>query len=322
MGSTPSFPRVFIPKDNIFVVTGGNAGIGYHTAKWLAMMGGTVIIACRSEERANRAIQQMNEEFSEEKRKKTDGIVDYDQLNVEFMTLDCNSFKSVMSFVESFKSSGRKLHKLICNAGLGLQDNLAYTEDGHELVFQVNYLSQFLLISHLLPVMKASGPDCRIVLVSSDIHRNCHVDPEDIEGKKERKYDTFELYCRSKAYQVMQMYRLNEILKDTNVTVASLHPGIVRTNILGGFRRGMLKVVLSCIQCCGGIKTPFEGSWTSINAAINPELAGTRDIYYDNSKPKSTSSASRNRSYQRAVWDYSTNSLKEYLSDDILRELK
>ena len=28
------------------------AGIGYEVAKWLAMMGGTVIVACRSEDKA------------------------------------------------------------------------------------------------------------------------------------------------------------------------------------------------------------------------------------------------------------------------------
>ncbi|XP_069136000.1 WW domain-containing oxidoreductase-like [Argopecten irradians] len=149
MGSTPSFPRVSIPRDNISVVTGGNAGIGYETAKWLAMMVGTVIIACRSEERANQAIEQMNKEFEEEKQKKTEGVVDYDKLNVEFMPLDCNSLKSVMSFVESFKSSGRKLHKLFCNAGIGIQETLKYTDDGHEQIFQYHYNLYIPVQGHL-----------------------------------------------------------------------------------------------------------------------------------------------------------------------------
>ena len=36
----------------VVVVTGGNSGIGYATAKALAVMGAHVILACRSELRA------------------------------------------------------------------------------------------------------------------------------------------------------------------------------------------------------------------------------------------------------------------------------
>ncbi|XP_033740276.1 WW domain-containing oxidoreductase-like [Pecten maximus] len=324
MGSTPSFPRVSIPKDNISVVTGGNTGVGYHTAKWLAMMGGTVIIACRSEERAKQAIEQMNKEFEEEKEKKTTGIVDYDQLNVEFMSLDCNSLKSVISFVEAYKSSGRKLHKLFCNAGIGQQDKLSYTEDGHEQIFQVNYLSQFLLVSHLLPLMKASGPDCRIILVSSIGHLFAHFDPVDVELKKysEPECKSDKLYQNSKLCQIMQMYRLNEVLKDTNVTVFSLHPGTVRTELLTTFKRGMMKYVISMLETVGASKSPFEGAWTSLNAGINPELAGVRDVYFSDSKPTTPASAARNKSYQAALWDYSIECLKGYLPDDILSGLQ
>ncbi|XP_060069518.1 dehydrogenase/reductase SDR family member on chromosome X-like [Ylistrum balloti] len=324
MGSSISFPRVSIPTDNIFVVTGGNTGIGYHTAKWLAMMGGTVIIACRSEERAKKAIQQMNQEFAEEKRKKTTGVVDYDQLNLEFMHLDCSSLKSVVNFVQAYKSSGRKLHKLICNAGIGFQDKLSHTEDGHEQIFQVNYLSQFLLVSLLLPVMKASGTDCRIVLVSSIAHEHARFDPNDIEGKKysEPKYDATALYCRSKLYQVMQMYRLNQAIKDTDVTALSLHPGIVRTPLLATFRRGSTRVLMACLDCIGTSKSPFEGAWTSLNAAINPELAGVRDVYFSECRPKEPITAAKNKASQDALWDHTLECLKDYLPEDILRELK
>ena len=51
MGARLSYPSVAL-KNKVAVVTGGNQGIGYSTAKALAAMGSHVIIACRSEERA------------------------------------------------------------------------------------------------------------------------------------------------------------------------------------------------------------------------------------------------------------------------------
>ena len=51
MGSNLSFPAVDL-HGQVALVTGGNTGIGYETAKALAVMGAHTIIACRSAERA------------------------------------------------------------------------------------------------------------------------------------------------------------------------------------------------------------------------------------------------------------------------------
>lgn len=60
----------------------------------------------------------MKTEFAEEKRKGTKDIITEGDINVEFMPLDLASLSSVMAFIEEYKASGRKLHVLICNAGL------------------------------------------------------------------------------------------------------------------------------------------------------------------------------------------------------------
>ena len=51
MGARLSYPEVD-QSGRVAVVTGGNTGIGYETAKGLAVLGAHVIIACRNEERA------------------------------------------------------------------------------------------------------------------------------------------------------------------------------------------------------------------------------------------------------------------------------
>ena len=51
MGARLSYPTVDL-SGKVVIITGGNSGLGYETAKALAGMGAHTIIACRSEERA------------------------------------------------------------------------------------------------------------------------------------------------------------------------------------------------------------------------------------------------------------------------------
>ena len=68
------------------------------------------------------AIKRMNSEYEYHKKewKGKHGLTEYDSLAVEFMPLDLASFKSTLDFVTAFKNSGRQLHILVCNAGIGM----------------------------------------------------------------------------------------------------------------------------------------------------------------------------------------------------------
>jgi NAD(P)-dependent dehydrogenase (short-subunit alcohol dehydrogenase family) len=84
--------------------------------------------------------------------------------------------------------------------------NSEKTIDGFEKMLQVNYLSHFLMVAKLLPVMRKSGPDCRILFMSSDAHRACSFDVETMnyEGNAS-KFGRLDYYGRSKLYQVNNM---------------------------------------------------------------------------------------------------------------------
>ena len=64
------------------------------------------------------AMRRMDTEYKEEKQRGTPGIVDVEELSLEFMKLDTSSFQSTKEFVEAYKKSERPLHVLICNAGV------------------------------------------------------------------------------------------------------------------------------------------------------------------------------------------------------------
>lgn len=323
MGGKVSFPRISIDRETTFIVTGGNTGIGYETAKWIAFFGGQVIIACRSETRAKEAIDKIKAEYKVQKEKEIQGVITDGNLNIEFMELNLSSLKSTKKFIDDFKSSGRKLHALICNAGIAMHEQ-EYTEDGNELMLQVNYLSHLLICLHFLPLMKQSGyDDCRIVLVSSAAHLMARFDISTIQGNHVTKdnFERLKYYGNSKLYMIMQMFYMNRRLKDSNVSVLSLHPGIVGTEISRSFQDlGHWKVFFRISKVFGFTKEPLEGAETSINAAINPSLKGVRDIYYENCKASSPSSAASNMKHQEALLKFSIDCLKEYLTDDIIND--
>ena len=57
MGNKLSYPEEDL-SGKVAIVTGGNTGIGYETAKGLARLGAHTFIACRSKERAEQVSVQ------------------------------------------------------------------------------------------------------------------------------------------------------------------------------------------------------------------------------------------------------------------------
>ena len=57
---------------------------------------------------------------------------------------------------------------------------------------------------HLLPVMRESGEDCRIINVSSMGHSSGVLDPSDIQ--LEKQYGPRQMYCNSKLFQARYLF--------------------------------------------------------------------------------------------------------------------
>ncbi|KAL4232903.1 hypothetical protein ACF0H5_007590 [Mactra antiquata] len=326
MGARPSFPIVSIPRERIVIVTGGNTGLGYEISKWIAVMGATVIIACRSEERARQAIERMQKEYEVLKGEMKDKheLAVYDKLAVEFMPLNLISMQSTLDFVQSFKSSGRKLHILICNAGIGMAP-FERTADGFEKMLQVNYLGHFVMVAKLLPIMRTSGEDCRMLFMSSDGHRSCrfNINTINYDGQPD-KFGRLDYYGRTKLYQIMQMHCLVRRLKNTNVTINSSHPGIVETEINRNFEDSFFwnTIFFGGTKLIGKMKTPIEGATSIINAAVNPALTGVNGIYYYDCKSSYTTGTARNEQKQEALWEKTLELLKDHITTEELNILE
>ncbi|CAH1786513.1 unnamed protein product [Owenia fusiformis] len=316
MGGKVSYEKVTLPSDYVAIVTGASAGIGYETAKNLAIMGAKVVLACRNQGKTIQAIEKMRQEIEQVRQENTTGLQLPEELQLHYMHLDLASLESTKKFIEEFKATGWPLHLLVCNAGMAW-DKQVMTEDNHETMFQVNYLSHYLIVEHLLPIMQSSGEDCRILLVSSGIYKMCKFKKDDIEGTKKAKTSgvLLKLYSNSKCYQVMHMTKLYSQLQQRNIQnigVFSIHPGSVLTE----FSRDLSPSMQSCIRFTyklGFTKNPVKGAFTSLNCAVKPDLKG-KSGYYENCKQVTVSGDARDEENHEILDVYTRECLKDYLT--------
>ncbi len=123
------------------IVTGANSGVGFETSRAFAQNGIRVIMACRNEEKGEKARAEILREYP-------DALLDV-------MELDLSKLASIRKFAEQFEGIYSQLDILVNNAGVMIPP-LTDTEDGFELQFGVNYLGHFLLTGLLLPQLQKS----------------------------------------------------------------------------------------------------------------------------------------------------------------------
>uniref|UniRef100_A0A7N0TYP7 Short-chain dehydrogenase TIC 32, chloroplastic-like n=1 Tax=Kalanchoe fedtschenkoi TaxID=63787 RepID=A0A7N0TYP7_KALFE len=206
----------------VAIVTGGSAGIGAETARVLALRGAHVVLPVRNTAAGENVKKAICKEIPGAK--------------IDVMEMDLSSMASVKNFVAQFKSKGLPLNLLINNAGISYTP-FKLSVDGIEMQFATNHLGHFLLTNLLLDTMKETSSknnkEGRIVNVSSIAHAvpiGIHFD----KMNNKSSYHGGLAYCRSKLANVLHATELARRLEEegANVTANSLHPGVVRTNIL------------------------------------------------------------------------------------------
>ncbi|MFD0363546.1 oxidoreductase [Nocardia sp. GCM10030253] len=281
--------EVDIPHQHgrIAVVTGANTGIGFETARALAEHGATVVLACRSREKAEAAANRIMEN--------TPGAT------IETAQLDLNSLDSISSAADVIRSRHDHIDLLINNAGVtGLS---GVTEDGFEIQFGINHLGHFALTGLLLGHI-AAAPAARIVTVSSIGHRFGRVDPDSPADS------TGNAYAKSKLANLLFTYELDRRLANTPAIALAAHPGGASTEVFRYSPAAFRLPNLAIARLFG--RTPAMGALPTLRAATDPHAKGGE--YYGPSglfeiqgypAPVKSSLRSHDPVRQAALWEVS-----------------
>ena len=272
-------------KNKVCLITGATSGIGKETAVALAKIGSTIIVNGKDEKRGEETIAEIKRISGNE--------------NVELMIANLSSLNEVRKFAGKLKAKYDKLDVLINNAAVFYTSrNLSI--DGIEMQFAVNHLSHFLLTNLLLETLKKSN-SARIINVSSNAHYQGMINFDDINFEK--RYFGWTVYCQSKLANVLFTYELADRLDPKQITVNALHPGTVRTNIVGKYASFIYRLGWNLQK---PLMLPVEeGAKTSIYLASSEEVKGITGLYFVKCKSQKSSDMSYDKMLARKLWDLS-----------------
>ena len=150
---------------------------------------------------------------------------------------------------------------LVNNAAVAGAERRTYTQDGHEVTFQVNYLSAYLLTTKL--VRKLASACGRVINLSSVTHRGGNVFWKNPGGGY--PYSPLAVYAQSKLALTMYTKSLAEA-SGASVTALSVHPGVFATRML---------------HIYGRTGRPAEESAAILTALCAPSHPAVDGGYYD-----------------------------------------
>ena len=235
----------------LFVITGGNSGIGFEAAKLLAERNADVVIAVRSEERGKKALAK---------------LVNLGSGRCEMLLLDLADSASIRAAASEAKSRFGTVHALVNNAGV-MQTPKRKTADGFELQLGTNHLGHFLWTALMLD--RVDAREGRIVTVSSIMHKFGDMDFGDL--MLERGYDPNRAYNRSKLANLLFALELHRRLERAGSAIGSIacHPGYSDTPLQGKVTNPLLKAVYKVSNAV--FAQPAErGAWPTVLAAADP----------------------------------------------------
>jgi NAD(P)-dependent dehydrogenase (short-subunit alcohol dehydrogenase family) len=195
---------------SVAVVTGGNSGIGFHTARHLAAHGARVVLAVRNAKAGRAAAERISRE-------------------VTVAEIDLASMASIRAFAAAWDGP---LDLLVNNAGVMAPPRRLTTSDGFELQFGTNHLGHFVLTGLLLDALSRSRNGGRVVTVSSVAHHGGTAAVVDANAGE--PYHPQRTYSNSKLANLLFASELHRRATEYALPITSVaaHPGVSATGLV------------------------------------------------------------------------------------------
>lgn len=277
------------------LITGVGSGLGYESMRVLAKRGAHVIGLDRTMDAAQKACDEVP------------------GMTTPF-ACDLSDPHSIVACAKAIGDQFSSLDVVLTNAGIMAPPlTLVHKyKEPLELQFGVNFLGNFVLINHLMPLLKAA-PSARLVLVASGAYvtapKKEGIAFDNLDGSK--GYDGLGAYGHSKLAVMLMNRALAERLQGTNVATNAIHPGLIRTKLAGDTKT--LKVKL--ISWFGGpfMRSIPQGAATQCLVATHPLLDGVSGEHFADCNPKAAIGHATDMVLAKKLWEKATFLAEDYL---------
>jgi len=256
-GWTPD--RMGPQNGKTFLITGGNAGVGFEASRILLGKGANVVMLNRSAERSEAAVAKLKGEFGAD-------------AEVSFVRMDLADLSSVRAAAAEVLGAVPQIDALICNAAIAQVPTQKLTVDGHESMLGTNHYGHFLLSGLLFERIAASSG--RIVVVASLGYkmgiRTIQFDDMNWDGN----YHQNKTYSQSKLAQMMFAYELQDRLKGTthDVEVRVCHPGSSSTSLISTSGNLITRVMFKLMSMSPLVQSAERGAYPELMCATEDGL--------------------------------------------------
>jgi len=269
---------------HLVAITGATSGIGYITAREYASHGANLLVINRNKEKTLNLCDEIKRDFGVE---------------CKYKFADFAHISDVTRVGKELADSDLNIDVFIHNAGVYL-DERTLSDDGLEMVFQVDHLSSFIL-NYILKDKLMAQEKCRIILVNSEGHRFAILGLKlnDLNWQK-RSYSGLKSYGSAKLSQLLTMIKFNNYFRNSGVTINAMHPGNVKTN-MGEEDSGLFQRVF--------IEPSYRPPEISAKAlyylGVSKDIEGVSGRFFNLTYEEEPAPTVLNREAAKKIWDLS-----------------